>query len=202
MQSIGILGGTFNPVHIGHIALARAATQTMGFAQTLIMPAGMPPLKNDSDPGHRLAMVRLACQGTGLTPCGIELDMPGPSYTEHTLRWLQEKYAQAQLWFIIGQDNLEQMPQWHGFSRLCKLCGFAAGLRPGCGNDPVAQASALREEYGARIALLPFIGPDISSTAIRKLVAEGRDITPYVGEKVANYIKKRDLYGREDTSMG
>ncbi|MCL2434429.1 MAG: nicotinate-nicotinamide nucleotide adenylyltransferase, partial [Clostridia bacterium] len=115
---------------------------------------------------------------------------------------LRGKYHGDELWFIIGQDNLAQMPQWHDFTKLCGLCGFAAGLRPGCGTDPVLQAQKLREEYGARIVLLPFVGPDVSSTAIREMVLQGHDITPYVGENVANYIRKEKLYGRTDTTMG
>ena len=188
MKHIGLFGGSFDPVHNAHLALAQAALQTLALDQVLWIPAGQPWQKTRqlAAAAHREAMVALAIEGEPRFVLDrIELDRPGPSYTLDTVRALQATQPGAQWFLIIGQDQQAGLPTWHGVSELLSLVTLAVARRPGV---PEVAAAA-----GAVSAIdLPLM--DVSSTEVRARCAAGLAINQMVPAKVARYIDQHGLY--------
>jgi nicotinate-nucleotide adenylyltransferase len=178
---LGILGGTFDPVHVGHLAAARAAAACLELDRVLFVPAGVPPHKRGhASPEHRFEMTRLATAGEPMFSVSrIELDRPGPSYTVDTLRALQGD----ELFFICGADAIRDLPNWREWEQLPKLARFVAVARPGVTGPPVPYATYIR---------IP--GVDVSSSEIRERVAAGLPITGLVAPAVEAYIHEHRLY--------
>ncbi len=198
-MKLGVLGGTFDPVHRGHIAMARAAREALGLDKVMLVPAGRPmSAKNAPLTGarHRLAMLRLAAVGEpGLEVSTIETDRPGPSYTVDTLAALRGEYGDAaEIYFILGDDSLAQLPTWHEPPRLIKLGRFAAVPRPGYPRPDLKALEAQLPGISARVTLLDRPRLDISATAIRARAARGESLQDLVPEDVATYIKMQKLY--------
>nr|MDD6334915.1 nicotinate-nucleotide adenylyltransferase [bacterium] len=199
LHRIGLLGGTFNPVHLGHTALARAALEGLGLEGVVLMPTGDPPHKRHglAPAACRLEMVRLACrEQSGLYPSAMEVERPGTTFTVDTLRQIKSASPKLEVCFLIGGDTVWELPTWWRFDEIATLTRFAAAVRPGAGSleELCREAERLHGRYGADISFLPFIGPDISSTAIRQAAAGGGDLAPLVGKKVASYIRQHGLY--------
>ena len=202
VKKLGILGGSFNPIHLGHLVLAETAREALGLDRVIFIPAKLPPHKRAAplaDGADRLAMVRLAVAGNpAFAASDIELRRPGVSYTVDTVRALREKLgAGVQIYFLIGMDTVAELTAWREVARLARLCQFVPLSRPGHANP---NAAALERAVGRlparailkRAVAMPLIG--ISSSEIRRRVAEGRTIRYLVPDAVAAYIRRKRLY--------
>jgi nicotinate-nucleotide adenylyltransferase len=203
---VGILGGTFNPPHLGHLALARQAHDELGLERVLMMPAHIPPHKptvDDPGPGHRVRMCRLlVADGAGLEVCALEIERGGPSYTVDTLRAIHDSHPDAQLTFIVGADTASTLPAWREPARVLALTDLAVAAREGPGGPGVLDRLApllapLQSSAGdarARIRLLHMPAIEISSSMARERVARGEPVDDLVGGAVAAYIAEHGLY--------
>jgi nicotinate-nucleotide adenylyltransferase len=197
-QAIGVLGGSFDPIHYGHLALAQEAAWALGLARVLLVPAARQPLKAEghgATPEQRLAMVALACADNPLLkPCDIEVRRAGPSYTVDTLRELREQLGEAAgLVFILGVDALHELPRWRGAAELAELCRFAAMSRPGVATDLGAVERALPALRG-RVTLIGGPGLEISGTELRRRLAGGMPVRYQLPDAVLDYIERHGLY--------
>jgi nicotinate-nucleotide adenylyltransferase len=173
---LGVLGGSFNPIHNGHLEIAGRAQAAFGLDHVLFLPAGNPPHKRTgmADKLQRLAMVELALEGKPcFSVCDLEVRRQGVTYTVDTLRAMQALWPGAKPWYIIGADTLPELPTWRASETVLGLCSFIVCTRPGWeGEDYEACANQLRGR-GADIHMLPMPGMDISSTSIRESIARG-----------------------------
>ncbi|MCL6432296.1 MAG: nicotinate-nucleotide adenylyltransferase [Anaerolineae bacterium] len=195
---VGVLGGTFDPVHYGHLVIAEEARVRLGLSQVIFVPAKSPPHKlaqPHSDATHRLRMVQLAiASNPSFRTSEIELSRPGPSYTADTLALLREQLTpEAELYFIMGMDSLAHILTWHRPARVLALARLAVARRAGFGADMEALESAL-PGISARTHFLdaPEIG--ISSHDLRRRVQEGLPIRYQVPDSVEAYIRQHGLY--------
>ena len=198
-MKVGVLGGTYDPVHRGHLEIAAEAKRSLGLDEVLLIPAGQPRFKGGeavTPAEHRLAMVRLAVAGRpGYKISGMEIERPGPTYSVDTIAELRRQYRSTdEIYFIMGWDSLEKFPEWREPTRLIGTCIIVAVPRPGCTPPDVAAMEKAVPGIGERLILLENPRVDISATAIRTLAAEGKSIDELVPEPVAEYIKKHKLY--------
>lgn len=192
---IGIMGGTLDPVHNGHIEIARSVRAELGLDGVMLLPAGDPPhKKRESDKLDRLEMAkRAAAEFDWMFVSDLEIARKGTTYTVDTLHALKQKQPDAEWIYIIGADTLNILDSWRNFPEIARLCAFAAVSRPGVSGER-AYAALLKERYGAEITFTKASGPDISSTAIRARVAEGRSIRGLAPDSVCDYIREKGLY--------
>ena len=199
-MNIGILGGTFDPIHIGHLVVAEEARVKLGFSQVLFVPAGQPWLKVDRNIApaiHRVEMVRRAIASNPFFKlCTLEVERPGPSYTVETLDILRNQLgSQASLFFILGRDSLGDLPLWKEPDRLIKLCRLVVAPRLGSKDLKHLQV-AIPGLLDKVIQLdMPVIG--ISSSEIRQRLAQGLSIRYLVPAEVEAYIAEHKLYAAE-----
>ena len=197
--SLGVFGGTFDPIHHGHLAIAEEAREALGLERVLFVPAAASPFKTDrdiTDAAHRLAMVEAAIEGNeAFTSSRLELDRPGPSYTVDTLAALaaQGRGADA-LWLVLSSEALAGLPRWREPARVLDLAQIAVVPRAGhdlLGWAWVGGAFPGRED---RFTFLP--GPllPISGSVVRRRAAAGRSVRYLVPDAVARYIKMYGLY--------
>lgn len=195
---IGILGGTFDPPHIGHLWLATLAADALDLDRVLFMPAAQPPHKPQqrlTRATDRLLMTRLAIQGEpqfGLTM--IEMERPGPSYTIESIEQLHETYHDAQLFLLMAADSLRQIDSWREPDRLLSMVDWAVGPRPGTEMPDPEGLAARFGSAASRIHLLDGPSLDVSSSQIRERVASGRVIRYLVPRAVEELIAARRLY--------
>lgn len=197
---IGILGGTFNPIHNGHLIMAEEIRETFRLDKVLFMPSGNPPHKTGGeviDKEHRFNMVCEAVKGNDFfEESRIEVEREGYTYTIDTLRKLKTLLKDnVLLYYIVGADVLYDLSKWKDFELVFRECEFIAALRPGFESEGFeGHIKYLETKYHAKIkkAYIPLI--DISSTEIRKRVKEGRSIKYLVPERVEKYIKENKLY--------
>ena len=200
-RRIGILGGTFDPPHIGHLWLATLAADSLDLGRVLLMPAARPPHKRSrpvSNAADRVMMTRLAITGDPLLDLSlIEMERPGPSYTVDSLLELRSSLgADTGLVLIMAADSFAQIDTWREADRLLELAEWAVGPRPGA---EMPDRAALLERFGpaeSRIHLLDGPSLDVSSSEIRRRVAAGRSIRYLVPRAVAELIADRGLYRR------
>lgn len=194
---IAMFGGSFNPIHRGHIQTALAVKEKYALDRVLVMVANDPPHKEIADgvsAAHRLEMTKIALSGLeDLVACDLELRRPGKSYTVDTLGELRELYPEAELYCMVGGDMLRTLDTWHSAEELFRRAKFIAIGRPDTG-DSEAAAERFRREYGANISISGITGPDISSTMVRKAVENGESIAEYVTDGVAEYIYRHGFY--------
>lgn len=198
-RRIGVLGGTFDPIHIGHLALAEAADEALALEQVLFVPAGSPPHKQGrriTSPHHRQRMTELAIAGNEhFALSTVDLTRSGPSYTVDTLRLLAAKYEGAELFFIIGGDSLLDLPTWYHPEEILQLAYLAAAERPGFSlEDVAAKLGGLYQQFGHRICLFHAPLLDISSSMLRERLRSGRSVRYLVPDAVLDYIKQNNLY--------
>ncbi len=199
-MKIGIMGGTFNPIHNAHLLIAEDVREKANLDRVLFIPSGMPPHKPDSEvieAGHRFEMVKRAVAGNRyFEASGIELDADGYSYTINTLCELRRIYGtDAGIYFIVGADVVPELVTWREFDKVFRLCEFIAVLRPGFSKDVfMLRMSRLQSEYGAAIHPVESRLIDISSTDIRQRCQNGRSIKYLVPEAVEEYIIENGLY--------
>jgi nicotinate-nucleotide adenylyltransferase len=226
LMRIAVYGGTFDPVHNGHLAVAENLLQQFALDELLFIPANAAPHKKErrvTAPLHRYAMLALATQHDArLCISNIELDAPERPYTIETLSRLKEKLDQkARLFFVMGADSWMEINSWREWERLLKLTDHIVVTRPGYelsvehvtpeirerivelrGRDGVAQTADKSDEL--KIYVTDAVNMDVSATAIRRLVREGRsqELASFVPPPVADYINKYRLYkDRNDTEF-
>ncbi|HTC59543.1 MAG TPA: nicotinate (nicotinamide) nucleotide adenylyltransferase [Solirubrobacteraceae bacterium] len=201
-ERVGILGGMFNPPHIGHLALARAAASGLGLQQVLLTPVLIPPHKPAKwDPGaeHRRRMCELAIgDDPRLGVCTLELERPGPSYTIDTLRSIHASDPDAELTLIVGADMASTLASWREPREILKLASLAVAEREDTSRRDVLDALApLEGEARAEFVEMPRL--DVSSSLVRKHLTSGEPIDELVGSEVAAYIAEHELYGLQPT---
>jgi len=184
---IGVMGGSFDPPHDGHLALARAAAAQLHLDRVLLVPAAQPPHKpgGSTIPAERrMAMVSAAVQDDAvLEASSVEIDRPGPSYTADTLERLAADGPDDELWFILGADQLEGFRDWSRPGRIVELARLAVASRPGAG-DPAMDFLAGAVAAG-RVDVIDMPEVPISSTEVRERLARGEDISHLVPAPVA-----------------
>lgn len=196
---LGILGGTFNPPHLGHLVCAQEAHGQLDLDRVLFVPALIPPHKAvEDDPGieHRLELCRRAAEGDErLEVSALEAEREGTSYTVDTLEELKTRSPETELYLLLGADVAAGLPLWREPERVLSLARFAVTARPGTSRGAVTEALAgLGGGDGARFFAMPTIG--VSSTMIRRRVRAGQAIKYLVPDAVARYIEDRGLYRR------
>ena len=195
---VGVFGGAFNPPHIGHLVCAQEALLQLELDRLLFVPTARPPHRElDGDPGAeaRLEMVELAIGDDGrFASARIELDRDGPSYTVDTLRELREESPEDELFLILGGDQAASLPEWREPEKVLELAQVAVVERATWSSDAIGiMVGRLRGAQGIRYLDMPIM--QVSSTSVRRRVAEGRAIRYLVPDKVAGYIGSHDLYG-------
>lgn len=199
MRKTGIIGGTFNPIHNGHLILARKAREQFALDEVLFMPCGRPYMKAAQrvETGQvRADMTALAIQDDPYFSLStIELERHGNTYTYETLERLKNENPDTEYYFIIGADNLFQIAQWAMPERIFANCSILAAVRDDkTVADMKKQIHWLQQKYGAVIYLLQTDCMDISSSDIRRKVAAGKSIEKDVPASVRSYIAKKGLY--------
>ena len=214
-RRIGILGGTFDPVHEGHLAVAQTVLARCSLDLLLFVPALAPPHKERTlTPfAHRLAMLEAAVgDDPRLSVSLIEAERPAPSYTVHTLRELHHRLGPRQLYLIIGADMFAEISLWYKYQELFQLAHLIVVARPGFpladmaarvaalpgpfSHDPATQVW-LRDD-GFRIFYLPDVAIQVSSSQVRALLAQGKPVTGFLPAPVQEYIRQHRLYGPAD----
>lgn len=199
MKKTGIMGGTFNPIHNGHLMLAREALRQFQLDEVLFMPCGVPYMKLNQtvESGQtRAEMTALAIQDDPrFFLSTIELEQPGSTYTYQTLERLNSEHPDTEYFFIVGADSLLHMTDWKCPERIFASCCVLAALRGDItGAEMEAQIHMMQRNYGADIRLLRIPYINISSSGIRRRVAAGESIESDVPPSVKTYIEKRGLY--------
>lgn len=190
---LGILGGTFDPIHLGHLLLARFSADFLALDEILFMPAAVPPHKEvdsvSASPDDRWKMTELALEGTAdFTASLLEIERSGPSYTVDTLHQLHRLRPHCSFYWIIGADNVAPMHTWYQTHEILQLCTVVAGARTTFAKEP---GDDVLEEQIVRLET-PLI--ELSSTQIRRRVQEGLSIRFMVPAPVEEYIHQKGLY--------
>ncbi len=191
---VGLLGGSFDPIHRAHLAMGEAALEQFALDCVLFVPCGAPPHKRPealSPAEHRLAMVELATAGhPRFFPSRLEIDRPGPSYTVDTVEELLVQPEVRAVYLIIGGDSLAQLATWHRYRDLVRLCELLVAKRPGWPAPESVPEGVPRE----RVHILRLPPMDVSATEIRRRVAAGESISGLVPPAVERYIAEHGLY--------
>ena len=188
---VGLLGGMFDPIHLGHLRAAEIVREGLGLHEVLFMPAAVPPHRPppEAPARDRYAMVALATAGrAAFVPSDLELEREGPSYTVETVAALGRRAAGTEVFLIVGSDNLLQIAQWREPERLLDLCTVAVVERPGNGPGPLLGFPSARVRRVEGTAL------PIASRDLRQAIRAGRSVRHLVPDAVADYIEKRGLY--------
>ena len=194
---LGILGGTFNPPHLGHLVCAQEAYRELRLDRVMLIPARIPPHKpveHEPGPRHRIEMCRQAVTGDDrLEVSDLELSRDGPSYTVDTLKELYDHSSDNELFLIVGGDIAVGLPEWRQPERVLELATLAIAKRRGTSRaSVVASLDQLHGGKRAEFFQMPRIG--VSSTMIRRRVRAGQPIRYLVPDRVARYIERHDLY--------
>ena len=216
-RRIGIYGGTFDPVHRGHLSVARAVLENFALDELLLVPAFVPPHKRGreiSSPHHRYAMLALATRHEPqMRISTIELEAPARPYTVETMASLQAAHADAALFFVMGMDSFREVTLWRDYETLLTNYGITVASRPGHENDDEAMGKHLAPTLQSRVVDLrggqrptdrqlatpqifvtDYVAVDVSATAIRAAVEAGEGIATLVPSVVAAYVQKYSLY--------
>lgn len=200
MKRIGILGGTFDPVHYGHIALAEDAVREANLDEVVMIPARIQPFKQDREYASgedRFKMLALAAgKNDYVTVSRYELEQEGVSYTYLTLRHMQEFFGEdTRLFFITGTDSFLKIDTWRNAPELLTKYSYIIGTRPGYRQDEYQEAlQRITDAFGTEVISMHKTELDISATQIRELVAAGKPIDDLVPPEVERYIREHGLY--------
>ncbi len=201
VRRIGIIGGSFDPIHTGHLIIAQDAVERLKLSEVLFMPAAIPPHKQHRErvPAEdRLNMLNLAVEGDSrFSVSDLEIQRCGISYTIDTVRSLREAYRDADLVLIIGSDTLVDLHNWYRIDELLSMCEVASFLRPGEDSiEAIANKVQLKELHRERLLrnIIKSHRIEISSTEIRKRIAKGLSIRYLVPREVEMYIYEQNLY--------
>lgn len=213
MARTGILGGTFNPIHYGHLQLGQAAMEECGLDRVLIMPSGVSYLKKDiniPEGDIRLELCRLASKGMDKFELSdIEIKRKGNTYTYETLAELKGIYPEDELYFIVGADSLYYMDKWVEARKIFELSNIVCAIRGEGSEEELSKlgltADSLRQRFDAEIIILKASVMDISSTEIRKMISDGASgdtLIKFLPEEEYNYIIKHGIYAISETGCG
>jgi nicotinate-nucleotide adenylyltransferase len=187
-MKIGILGGTFNPIHIGHLILAEEVREKLKLDKVIFVPTYLPPHKenvNIAPAGDRQAMIKLAIKGNRyFSVSDIEIKRDGKSYTIHTIKEFKKKYPKDDLYFVIGSDLLNYLEEWKDLSEIIRMVKFIVATRPGY---PL-------ESIPSYISTVAIRAVDISGFEIRRAIIENKSFRYLVPERVFRYIGRKKLY--------
>ena len=202
MARIGILGGTFNPPHVGHLICAQEALSELSLDRVLLMPVHTPPHKADAaDPGleHRVELCRRATAGAAhLEVSRVEADRPGPSYTVDTLRALSDgAHPEDELTFIVGGDQAHGFPEWREPEAILELAELAVAGRAGVDRAAIAERLSSLRGAAERVRFFAMPRIDVSSSLIRERIAAGCPVRWLVPDGVVAYIEEAGLYRSE-----
>jgi len=207
-RRIGLLGGTFDPIHVGHLDAAEAARRALALDEILVIPAHDPPHRSDEPHAsafHRFAMICLAIEDRrGYRACDIELRRHGPSYTALTLRDLRAAgWQPSQLYFVVGADAFAEVATWFEYPAILDACRFAVVARPGTSLEAaLARTPDLRSRVGDSIQLVEAATAAVSSSDIRARLLAGRAVSGLVPPAVERHIVGHQLYGAVDALHG
>lgn len=197
LSRIGVFGGTFDPVHNGHLHIAESVREALNLDHIIWVPAGRPPHKSGqivSSDADRLAMLELALGNSSRDQIStVEIDRAGPSYTADTLEQLQRTLSPASLVFLLGEDSLRDLPTWCDPDRILGAADLAVAGRPGIDADVDSLIRVLPALAG-RLTVVPMEELPISSSDVRQRVAESKPIDHLVPCAVAEYIARQGLY--------
>lgn len=201
-RKIGLMGGTFNPIHMAHLILAENAYREFDLDEVVFLPNHFPPHKRDAHIApdeDRLAMVRMATEGISyFSVSDMEMTREGYSYSSDTLTELRQAHPDCEYYFIMGGDSIEQLDTWHRPDIILANCIVLAAVREQSDEVFDEQIAALTRKYGADIRKLRIPRLEISSSEIRKRVRGGMSVRFMVPEAVSSYIADKDLYLGED----
>lgn len=197
-QRIGIFGGTFDPVHYGHLLLAETCREQLNLDSVVLLPAGSPPHKSDSDispASHRLEMLKLAVSGCPEFQIDErELKREGPSYTVLTLQELSSEQPDSTLYFLMGADSLRDIPGWKDPQQILQLATVVAVNRPGIPLPETAEVRVWAGDLADSIRVIQTLGTDLSSSTLRSQVAANLSIRFMTPRAVGVYIEQHELY--------
>ena len=190
-MKLGLLGGMFDPIHLGHLRAAEIVRESLGLDEVIFVPAGVPPHRGRPAASglDRYAMVALATSTQrAFLPSDVELAREGPSYTVETVAQLRARHPQAEVFLIVGSDNLPMIAEWREPERLLEMCTVAVVERPGSAPAPAGKVppARLRRVEGTTLP--------IASRDLRERIRAGRSVRHLVPDGVADYIEKRGLY--------
>ena len=199
-KQLGSMGGTFDPIHNGHIQMAQKCMEKFALDEVIFLPAGEPPHKRNyavTDKYKRLEMTRLAVKEIpGFSVSDIEIERGGYTYTIDSLRELGQIYKNARFFYIIGADTLGELYTWRNIEEVARLTKFLVVGRSNIPSEALHNAAArVREDFGGQLLDAQFNGPELSSTFIRDLARKGAPLEGYVPLNVARYIKENNIYG-------
>lgn len=201
MEKIGLMGGSFNPIHHGHVNMARAALAGGFVDRVIFLPSGNPPHKRAGleDKEDRYAMTCLAIKGeNGMSVSREEIDREGVIYTVDTLTRMKAQMPQAEFHYLIGADTVHQLHTWRRVDELIHLCGFLVMMRPGEEEEKTLLAMQDWRKKGAQLALLEGRLLDISSSEIRKRLKAEKNADDLIPPAVSRYIREHHLYEAEE----
>jgi nicotinate-nucleotide adenylyltransferase len=193
---LGVVGGTFDPVHLGHVAMAEAGAACAGLDRVLIVPSGLPPHRGAAaaPAADRLEMCRLAAAGHPLLEVSdMELRRHGPSYTVDTLRQLAAEHPGDELYLLLGWDAARELRSWRSPDEVLRLARLVVVSRPGYPRPTERDLEAAGIDP-RRVVLCDVRTPDVESTDVRRLIEQGGDLAGLVAPEVEAYLRRRHLY--------
>ncbi len=198
-KKVGIMGGTFDPIHYGHLMLAQNALETYQLDEIMFVPSGTPWLKDSTkvlSKNKRVHMTGIAIEdNTNFALSTIEIDREGNSYSYETVEELKKQQPDTEFYFILGADSVLEIEKWKYPDRLMSECILLAAVRDECDREGLQkQIAYLEEKYKADIRILPAKRVDISSTDIRSRIAEGKSVRYMLPDQVIQFIEKNHLY--------
>lgn len=202
-KKVGIMGGTFDPIHYGHLILAQNALETYDLDEIMFVPSGTPWLKDSTkvlSRNKRVSMTGIAIEDNPKFALStIEIDREGNSYSYETVEELKKEQPETDFYFILGADSLLEIEKWKHPDRLMAECTLLAAVRDNCDEDGLKkQIGYLEEKYNAVIRILPARRIDISSSDIRNLISEGKSVRYMLPNQVIKFIEKNHLYMKNE----
>lgn len=199
-KKIGIMGGTFNPIHYGHLALANTAYNQFGLDTVWVMPSKVPPHKQHVElisANHRIEMIKAALHGEPFLQLSLfEMHRSGYTYTYDTLQKLHERYPNTQFYFIMGGDSLRSFDSWRKPDVIAKLCILLVANRGLVVSEELSEQMArVTDQFQAQIGLLNIPRMSVSSSEIRRRIADGEAVRELIPPAVEHYIRTHQLYG-------
>lgn len=204
-KKVGIMGGTFDPIHYGHLMLAQNALDTFSLDEILFVPSGTPWLKESTkvlSRNKRVSMTGMAIEDNpDFALSTIEIDREGNSYSYETVAELKKEQPETAFYFIMGADSLLEIERWKHPDRLMADCILLVAVRDDCDKEGLKkQIAYLTDKYQADIRILPANRMDISSTKIRQMIQEGKSVRYMLPNQVIHFIQKNHLYLQETSS--
>lgn len=203
-RKVGIMGGTFDPIHLGHLILGEKAYEQLGLDKVWFMPSGNPPHKQNRDgqatDEQRVEMVKRAVSGNSHFGLSLtEMHEEGYTYTYHTLEQLREEHPDTDYYFIIGADSLFDFEKWKEPERICRACTLVVATR---NHTPLTMLDGkiqeLSQKFSGKFIRLDTMNIDVSSRLLRQWIKEGKSLRYYVPDSVIAYIKEQKIYRKEE----